>query len=317
MAQPIEISSSSTSAIVIDRSTADDDLMTIHDIITRNRMTILELEQKYIISPGVLTIAPSGQLHADLSMEEPDQGTMAGLYPTLPPPEGQEPQIPSWLRDYLIKELNIFGKGPPSACDSVFNQMQRSKEVGREATNMTVGSTALLLSCAMLSLRDSLDDLRDFCSSGEAVCEESYKLEFGIVEDVVGKLAGCDTTKSLKNRLAATEPSDDEIEYSPSKRRRISRETSVGVSYGSTAASRELPKDIGLLIDLGSRGMAMKSALDNSLEDLVIAPVSRLVDKLENVYKGLRKQEEDNRKEELRGTRGDHSSDSGVSACSP
>ncbi|KAL1872385.1 hypothetical protein Daus18300_004355 [Diaporthe australafricana] len=312
MAQPLETSPSSTSANIIDPTTADDD-----EIITSNRMIILELEQKYILSPGVLTIAPSGQLHADLSQEEPDQGTMAGLYPTLPPPEELKCQIPSWLRDYLIKELNVFGQGPPSACGSLFDQMKRSKEVGREGTNMTVGSTALLLSCATTSLRGSIDDLRDFCSSGEAVCEDSYAMEFGIVERVVGKLAGCDTIKSLKNRLADTEPSDDEIEYSPSKRRRISRDTLVGVFDGGAAASRELPRDIELLIDLGSRGMAMKSALDNSLEDLVITPVSRLVDKLENVYKGLRKQEQDNRKEELRVTRGDHSSDSGISACSP
>ncbi|KAI3397805.1 hypothetical protein diail_10338 [Diaporthe ilicicola] len=319
MAQNPETSSSKSSAKIIDLTAANDDLATICDdgIIAKNRMTILELEEKYILNPGIVTIAPSGEIEVDLSQEEPDQGTMAGLYPTLAPPEELEYQIPSWLRDYLFKELNVFGQGPPSACRSLYDQMKRSKEVGNEGKNMSVASAVLLLSCSMMSLRHSIDDLRDFCSSGEAVDEDSYEMEFGIVDGVVRKLAGCDATKGIKNRLVAPEASDDEIEYSPPKRRRTSKDTLVGVVGGGAAASRELPRDIELLLDLGSRGMAMKSALDSSLEDLVITPVSRLVEKLENVYKGLRKQEEEHAREQPRVARGDHSSDSGVSACSP
>lgn len=238
-----------------------------------------------------------------------------GLYPTLP----YELQIPSWLRDYLIKELDLFGSGPPSACGSLYDQMVTSKEVGREGTNLTVKSAALLLSVGMMSLRDSIDTLREFCSSGEAVCEETYAMEFGIVEGVVKRLAGWNASQSVQNRLLATRPTDNKSDRQPpAKRRKLSEKSLVGISHGATAAaSCELPRDIQLLLDLGSKGMIMKGVLDSSLEESIITPVSRLVDKLDNVYKGLRRQEEEEKRKEEHRMGGDHSSDSGVSACSP
>lgn len=265
-----------------------------------------------MLTPGILTITPSGQLQADLSREEPDQGMMVGLYPALPPPEDYEPQIPSWLREYLIKELNLFGSGPPSACGSLYDQMVRSREVGREGTNLSVSSAALLLSCGTTSLRDSITDLREFCSSGEPVCEDTYAMEFGIVEGVIKRLAGWHPSQSIKNRLLATRPTNNESnEQSPAKRRKTSQKKRVDIA---APATQDLPRDIELLLDMGSRGMVMKGLLDSSLEDLVITPVSRLIGKLEVVYKGLR-DEDNNKKEQFTG--GDHSSDSGVSACSP
>lgn len=277
----------------------------------------MELEEKYILTPGILTFAPSGRLQVDLSREEPDEGTMLGLYPALPPPEDYEPQIPSWLRDYLIKELNLFGSGPPAAFGSLYDQMVKSKEVGREGTNLSISSAALLLSCGTISLRGSIDQLRDFCSSGEAIDENSYAMEFGIVKSDVKRLAGWDASQSVQNRLLATRPVIDETEHSPSKRRKISKVNRIGIANGGETASGDLPRDIKLLLDLGSEGMVMKGALDRSLEDVIIAPVSCLIEKLEIVYKGLRKQEEEDLKGEKHGMGGDHSSDSGVSACSP
>lgn len=264
----------------------------------------------------MLSIAPSGQLQADLSHEEPDQGTMRGRYPTLP----YELQIPSWLRDYLIKELNLFGTGPPYGFSSFYDQMVKSKEIDREGTNLTVKSATLFLSYGIMGLRDSIGRLREFCSLGEMLYEDTYAMDFGIVEAVVKKLAGYDASQSVQNRLLATGSTDAKSdEQSPAKRRKISEDGLVGVAHGATAAaaSSELPSDIQLLLDLGSRGKIMKGVLDSSLEETIITPVSQLVEKLEIVYKGLRQQEEgDKRKEEHR-EGGDHSSDSGVSACSP
>lgn len=244
---------------------------------------------------------------------------MIGLYPALPPPEDYEPQIPSWLREYLIKELDLFGCGPPSACGSLYDQMVTSRQVGREGTNLSIKSTALLLSCGMTMLRMSIADLREFCSSGEAVCEDSYEMEFGIAQGIVKKLVGWDPSQSVQNRLLATRRTDKKSnEHSPAKRRKISKDDRVGVTHGAAPASWELPNDIKLMLDLGSRGMVMKGALDTSLEERIIAPVSRLVDKLDNIYKGLCSQEEEEKKkEEESRIGGDHSSDSGVSACSP
>ncbi|KAI7787516.1 hypothetical protein LA080_015737 [Diaporthe eres] len=320
MAHLITPSPSLRSANTINLTAGDDDLRAVHDddVIAKNRMLILELEQKYILTPGVLTIAPSGQLRADLSHEEPDQGTMLGLYPALPPPEDYEPQIPSWLREYLIKELNLFGCGPPSACGSLYDQMVTSREVGREGTNLSVKSAALLLSCGTTSMRMSIAELREFCSSGDAVCNDTYAMEFGIVEGIVKRLAGWDASQSIQNRLLATRPADNKgDEQSPAKRRKISDDKVVGITHGAAAASWELPSDIKFLLALGSQGMVMKGALDISLEDQIITPVSRLVEKLDNVYKGLRSQEEEEKKKEERRMGGDHASDSGVSACSP
>lgn len=261
-----------------------------------------------MLTPGILTITPSGQLQADLSQEQPDQGTMVGLYPTLP----YEPQIPSWLRDYLIKELDLFGSGPPYFCGTLYDQMVTSREVGSEGKNPQVESAAGQLSWCISRLRDSITELREFCSSGEPVCEETYAMEFGIVEGIIKKLAGWHPSQSIKSRLLATRPTNNESnEQSPAKRRKTSEKKRVDVAAPATP---DLPRDIELLLDMGSRGVIMKGLLDSSMEDLVITPVSRLIDKLEVVYKGLR-DEENNKKDQCTG--GDHSSDSGVSACSP
>lgn len=352
MAHLITPSPSSRSSEAIDPTADGDDLRAVHDddVIAKNRILIrkhesshitvsqllcfetfrslllwasqqatnkslVELEQKYILTPGVLTIAPSGQLRADLRHEEPDQGTMVGLYPTLP----YEAQIPSWLRDYLIKELNLFGCGPPAACGSFYDQMVTSREIGREGTNLSVKSASLFLDLGIISMRFSIAQLREFCLSGEAVCEDTYEMEFGMVEGIVKRLAGWDPSQSVQNRLLATRRTDKKSdEHSPAKRRKISKDDRVGVTHGAAPASWELPSDIKLMLDLGSRGMVMKGALDTSLEERIIAPVSRLVDKLENIYKGLCSQEEEEKKKEEENRIGsDHSSDSGVSACSP
>ncbi|POS80810.1 hypothetical protein DHEL01_v200777 [Diaporthe helianthi] len=283
------------------------------DIIAKNRLVILELEEKYILNPGVLTIAPSGQLKVNLSSEEPDQGTMLGLYPALPPPEGYESQIPSWLRDFLIKELNLFGNGPPSACGSLYDQMMRSREIGAEGTNLSVNSAALLISCGTMSLHDSIADLREFCASGDPVCEDTYALEFSIIEKVLKRLTGWDSSQKLQNRLLASGKTKNESkEQSPTKRRKITESKHVEVA---APTEPDLPKDIELMLSLGSQGMVMKGVLDSSLEDLIITPVAHLIEKLEIVEKGLRKQQDEDRKK--KNLVGDSSSDSGVSACSP
>lgn len=244
---------------------------------------------------------------------------MVGLYPALPPPDDYEAQISSWLRDYLIKELNLFGSGPPSACGSLYDQMVRSKEVGREGTNLSVSSAALLLDCGTMSLRSSISDLHEFHLSSDPVCEDTYAMEFGIVEGVIKRLVGWDASQSVRNRLLATRPTGNKREeHSPTKRRKLSKDDQVAVAQGGTVAPHELPKDIKFLLDLGSKGMVMKGVVDSALEEVVITPVSQLIEKLDIVTKGLREQEKDEeRKQKEHHVGGDHSSDSGVSACSP
>lgn len=257
MAQLITPSSSFGSADAINEPVSDDSAM-----LAKNRMLLFELEQKYILTPGILTISPSGELIADLSTEDPDQGTMAG-------------QVPSWLRDYLVRELNLFGQGPPSSCRALYDQMEAG---GREAggRNPSVRSAALLLSCAGRLLQRSVDELRDFVRGGEAVSEEGYAMEFGMVEGLVGRLVGC---------------------------------------HGAHARNKKVPRDVRLLLEIGGMGMGMKSALDCSLEGVVMEPVVKLIEKLGFVGEGLRKLQEEN--EGHRDDGGDDLSDSGVSGCSP
>lgn len=242
---------------------------------------------------------------------------MMGLYPTLP---YDELQISSWLRDYLVQELNLFGTGPPYGFSSFYDQMVNSKEIDREGKNLTVKSATLFLSYGIMGLRDEIDRLREFCSLGEVAYEDNYATEFGIVEGTVKRLAGWAASQSVQNRLLATRPTDDKSDkQSPAKRRKISKDSLVGVAHGATVSSSscELPRDIQLLLELGSQGKIMKGVLDSSLEETIITPVSQLVEKLDIVYKGLRQQEKDEKKKEEHHVGGDHSSDSGVSACSP
>lgn len=273
MAQLITPSSSFGRADTINNRgpVSDDDAM-----LTKNRMLLLELEQRYILTPGVLTISPSGELKADLSTEDPDQGTMAGLYPNLSPPEGLENQVPSWLRDYLFKELNLFDQGPPSACRALYDQMDASRE--KTGCNPSVKAAALLLSCAERFLQRSVDELREFVQSGEAVCEESYVMEFRMVEGIVKRLVGC---------------------------------------HGVSARKKRMPKDVQLLLEIGGMGMGMKSALDCSLENVIIEPVVILIEKLDFVAKGLRKLQEEGESENRKDGDSDDMSDSGFSGCSP
>lgn len=51
-----------------------------------------------------------------------------------------------------------------------------------------------------------------------------------------------------------------------------------------------LPKDIQLLLGIGSMGVATKSATETSLKDLVVDPCTGLVEKLDMVTTGLRKE---------------------------
>lgn len=51
------------------------------NLVTKNRMILVRLKQLGILAPGVLTIDAMSELRADVSREEPDSGTMAGLFP--------------------------------------------------------------------------------------------------------------------------------------------------------------------------------------------------------------------------------------------
>lgn len=164
------------------------------DILAQNQMLILQLEQSGALAPGVLQINPSsGLLVANLTAE-PDPGTMAGLFPNMSPSPDNEPQIPSWLRDALIKDINVYGKGPPAACRALYDHLKRSQE--ETGTNTTVWTAEMLLGCAAMSLRHAVELVQDFVD-GSAVYDDDdmHAREVDGIITCVERLVGCDRTE--------------------------------------------------------------------------------------------------------------------------
>lgn len=209
-------------------------------VLSKNRMLLLHLEQSGVLAPGVVTIASSGELHANLSAE-PDPGMMSGLYPNMDPSPDIDQQIPSWLRDYLVKQLNVLGQGPPVACQALYDGLQWSQD--GFGINVSVWITETQLSCAVVSLGHSLELLRDFVHCNNMV-EDTYEMEVGNIIRTVQHLVGCEGNKPQR--------------------------------------------DIQLLVDIGSMGIAMKDAINEPLERMIISPYSHLVAKIEMVAKALR-----------------------------
>lgn len=164
------------------------------EIVNKNRVLLLRLEQDGILAPGVVTIDPSGELRADLSAQ-PDPGTMSGLYPDMAVPVDIDEQIPSWLRDYLVKELHVLGRGPPTACQALCEGLKRSQD--EPGINPSVWLTETQLSCAAVSLQHAIDDVRDFVKSG-IVIDDTYEKEFGMIIRTVLRLVGCSFEEAPK-----------------------------------------------------------------------------------------------------------------------
>lgn len=245
------------------------------NLIHKNQMVILQLEQLGILAPGVLSVDSKGTLSADLSTkEQPDNGTMAGLFPAQST-EGIEEQIPSWLRDYLVTELDVYGCGPPAACAALYDHLKKSQDdVG---INTSVKTAGTLLRCAIMSLQHSIQDIREFVDS-DLMVEDTYDLEVGMVVRTVKRLINADTD----------------------------------------CKDKKLPRDIHLLLDIGSMGVGMKSAMEASLQSLVVEPYSKLVEKLEMVAKGLQRDAERQHEEDTaedRKSENEFGSDSGVDGC--
>lgn len=157
------------------------------EVVTQNRITILHLEQDGILAPGILTIEPSGKLHADLAVED-DRGTMVGLFPSMaPPPDTDGPQIPSWLRDYLVGILNVHGCGPPALCRAFYDHLKDSQDdVG---INTSVRTAESHLAYAAISLRYAVEEVQSFVGMQRAF-EDTYEEEVRMVIRTIRRLVG-------------------------------------------------------------------------------------------------------------------------------
>lgn len=210
------------------------------EILTQNRMTILRFEQDGILPPGVVTIKPSGEICAHLTVE-PDPGTMAGLFPTSQPEFDQ--QIPSWLRDYLLNILNVHGHGPPAICRAFYDHLKDSQDdVG---INNSVRTAESLLSYATISLRYAVEEVKSFANA-QCTFEHTYGEEVWNVIKTIKRLVGYE---------------------------------------GET-----MPSEVRMLIELAEMGAAMKEAVNEPLQSLIVTPYTALLEKLELVSKALRLQ---------------------------
>lgn len=155
-------------------------------VLTQNRMTILRLEQDGILAPGILTVDPSGELRADLVVE-PDRGTLTGLFPNIPPAPDIDEQIPSWIRDYLIKILNVHGHGPPALCRAFYDHLKDSQDdVG---INNSVRTAESHLAYATISLRYAVEVVKNFVNM-QYTFKDTYEEEADAVIKTIQRLVG-------------------------------------------------------------------------------------------------------------------------------
>lgn len=241
------------------------------DLLTKNRLTIVRLEHTNALAPGILTITPAGELVlTEDSLPEPDNGTMNAYYWSQGPSSGTPSQIPTWLREYLIKEINVLGHGPPAICRAFYDHLLAGRE--DYAQNHTVLTAETSLAFAVISLRYAIDEVQSFVGAAY-VSEETYEEEVQVVIRNVKRMVGYQ--------------------------------------------GEEISMELRLLLELASLGPAMKQALIEPLESLIIGPFTRLVGKLELVSKALRIELDHLESEADRGRRENvHTPDSGVSGCS-
>lgn len=151
------------------------------ELLIQNRMTILRLEQDGILAPGILTINTFGELCAEMSVE-PDTGTMAGLFPNMAIHPDTDEQIPSWLRDYLVKILNVHSHGPPAVCRAFYDHLKDSQ--GDVGINNSVRTAESHLSYATISLRYAIDEVKGFLRMRHAVKETYHEEAFNVIKTV-------------------------------------------------------------------------------------------------------------------------------------
>lgn len=281
-------------------------------ILAKNRTTLLSLEQLGVLAPGVLTIDKAGELVADLSSTgEPNSGTTAGsgFFPTPTAADKTDSQqVPSWLRDYLVRELDVHGHGPPAACAALYDHLKRSQSQNRSQddvvginnnNNPSVRTVATLLRCASMSVRYAVQVVRDFVDAGWVV-EDTYELEVGLVVRTVERLVTCCDGSSSSTPFRSGSGDENKKEKGEGKGKR---------------GKKLLPRDIQLVLDIGSMGVAMKGAMEAPLRSLVVEPYSALVEKLDMVVDGLRREEEHERETEGEKAENGSGSDSGVDGC--
>lgn len=158
------------------------------EVLTKNRMTLLHLEQTNALAPGILTISPTGELHLSAHFSpDPDDGTMAGYFPNQSPSAGVDSQIPTWLREYLLKELNVHGHGPPANCRAFYDHLLDARE--DFALNNSVRSTEGALAYAVISLRYAIEEVRSFVAA-KYLSEETYEEEVRLVVKNVKRMVG-------------------------------------------------------------------------------------------------------------------------------
>lgn len=167
----------------------------LDEILIQNRLTIIRLEQYGILTPGIITVKPSGELCANISVE-PDMGMMASLYPNLPPPPDADEQIPSWLRDYLLKILNVHGYGPPAVCRAFYDHLIASE--GDKGINHSVRTAESHLSYATISLRYAIEVVKSFMRT-QHIFYDTYEEEIRNVIKIVKRLVGYEGESMAKD----------------------------------------------------------------------------------------------------------------------
>lgn len=172
-------------AFAQDTSCAGSRKSQLDGLVAANQLVIFELERLKILTPGFLTVNSSGELKADLASEH-DQGTMAGLYEDYSS-ESEDSQIPSWLRDFLLDEIAVQDRAPPTACCTLYEVLDGGKdELGQ---NPSVKTIQLLLLCATSRLKRSISEVRDFVEvlAGTHTAEE---LDLTLLREIVNPLFG-------------------------------------------------------------------------------------------------------------------------------
>lgn len=112
---------------------------------------------------------------------------MADLYPNMAPPPETDEQIPSWLRDCLLKILNVHGHGPPAVCRVFYGHLKDIQ--GDMGINHSVRTAKSHLSYATISLRYTIEEVKIF-STMKYTFKERYEEEVWVVVKTIRRLVG-------------------------------------------------------------------------------------------------------------------------------
>jgi len=158
-------------------------------------MRVWELEQKRLVPQGLLSVSPQGFLQVTqgpIAVCDVDSDPLAIRRSVVP-------ELPEWLRDFLISTLTSVYGIPPHCCKPFHQVLLHSREEADD-TGLTLGLLQFFFTQSTTGLRILLDRLDTFATqvrTHQYIPPEAYPA----IDDAICLLVGSSELLEIPNRV--------------------------------------------------------------------------------------------------------------------